>query len=180
MKLIFIVVFGIIAGAGSYSQDLKAVKESSLVQFKIKNLGITVNGKFSGLSSSIKFDPAALSTSSFEAQVEAASINTGIDLRDDHLKKEDYFNVKNYPVIKLVSTKITGSNKEGIYFFFGKLTIKQTSLDISFPFTATATTGGYKFIGDFTINRKAFGVGGSSFTLADKVTIHLDVLAVKS
>ena len=59
----------------------------STVKFKIKNLGVTVTGSLSGLKGKASFDPANLGQSSIESTVDVGTINTGIDLRDDHLKK---------------------------------------------------------------------------------------------
>ena len=67
------------------------------VQFHIKNAGITVDGTLKGLSASVKFDENDLVNSSIYASVKTATINTGIDKRDEHLKKDEYFDVANHP-----------------------------------------------------------------------------------
>ncbi|MBX9783059.1 MAG: YceI family protein [Chitinophagaceae bacterium] len=63
-------------------------------------------------------------------------------------------------------------------FFFGKLTIKDKTLDISFPFKVTAEENAYRFSGSFKIKRRDFGVGGRS-TISNDVNIKLNVLAKK-
>ena len=156
-----------------------ATDTGSSVKFKIKNLGVTISGSFKGLKGNIQFDPSNLPTSTIEATINASTINTGIDLRDDHLKKEEYFDVKNHPQIRFVSTKITPSNKSGTLFVFGKLTIKNITKDISFPFTATPQNNGFLFNGEFKINRRDYTVGGSSFTLGDNLTVQLSIFATK-
>jgi polyisoprenoid-binding protein YceI len=67
------------------------------VVFHIKNAGITVDGSFKGLAASIKFDENDLANSSIYASVKTATINTGIDKRDEHLRKDEYFDVANHP-----------------------------------------------------------------------------------
>ena len=156
------------------------VDSSSSVKFKIKNLGFNVGGSFSGLQGVIKFDPNNLSACSFDVNVDANSVNTGIDMRDDHLRKEEYFDVKKHPRIRITSTKITPSTKAGVLYFFGNLTIKETTKEISFPFTATQQSdGSYHFIGEFKMNRRDFSIGGGS-TISDNLTVTLDVTAKKS
>jgi polyisoprenoid-binding protein YceI len=163
--------------AGSVvSAQYKPVDEGSPVKFKIKNFGINTGGSLTGLKGTIRFDPANLTSSGFDVTVDADKINTDNDSRDAHLKEETYFDVKNYPVIRIVSDRITASNKAGTFVLFGKLTIKGKTRDISFPFTATASAGGYIFKGEFKINRRDFGIGGSS-TLSDNVEIFLEVIA---
>jgi polyisoprenoid-binding protein YceI len=156
----------------------KPVDKGSSISFKIKNFGFNVEGSFSGLEGIIHFDPASLSSDDFDVTVNAASVNTGSEMRDNHLKEEAYFDVKNHPRIRFVSTKVTESNKKGILFVFGKLTIKNTSKEISFPFTATGKDGGYLFSGQFKINRKDFDIGGSS-TISDNLEVILSVEATK-
>jgi polyisoprenoid-binding protein YceI len=162
--LFFIFLYGLTAAP--CRAQFQPLDGGSSVQFKIKNFGFTVTGSFSGLKGYIRFDSANLSVDSFNVSVDAASINTDNDLRDGHLREESYFDVKNHPRILLVSNKITGSNKSGVLFLFGKLTIKKVTRDISFPFTATASEGGLLFKGQFKINRKDFDIGGSS-TISD-------------
>lgn len=152
------------------------VDNGSSVKFKIKNLGVSVGGSFTGLQGKIVFDPSNPSASSFDASVDANSINTGIDLRDDHLKKEEYFDVKNYPKIHFVSTRVT-AGRSGSFNITGLLTIKKVTKEISFPFTATQQGNGFNFSGEFKINRRDFGVGGSSFTLSDNLTVQLNIFA---
>lgn len=147
----------------------------SAVQFKIKNLGFGVTGSFTGLDGKIQFDPNKMPEASFDVSVDANAINTGIDMRDDHLRKESYFDVTKYPRIKIVSTKITSEAKNR-FLFSGKLTIKNRTKEISFPFTAEPHDGGYIFKGSFRMNRKDFDIGGSS-TISDQLEVTLNVYA---
>ena len=91
------------ASSFSSSQSFTPTNAGSAITFKIKNFGATIDGSFTGLKGEIHFDPTQLNSSRFEITLDANSIDTGIDLRNKHLKKEDYFNVKTYPEIKFVS-----------------------------------------------------------------------------
>ena len=94
-------------------------------------------------------------------------------MRDTHLKKEEYFNVDKYPVINFTSTAVSSSTVSG------NLTIKGISKPISFPYTVSKPLKGAGFIfeGSFSINRKDFDIGSSSFSLSDAVTVNLKVKA---
>src|SRR5450432_270340 len=110
MKSVLIV--SIITISGIFALDkYKPEDQGSSVQFKIRNLGFNVNGSFSGLDGNIQFDPNNLAASNFDVSVDANTINTDNNMRDNHLRKDTYFDVKNYPRIRFVSTKITTSNK---------------------------------------------------------------------
>jgi polyisoprenoid-binding protein YceI len=150
---------------------------ASSVKFVIKNFGLTVNGRLSGLEGKINFDPADLKKSLFDVTVEASTINTGMNARDNHLKKKEYLDVEVYPKIHIISTDILPGSKPGTYIARGKLTLKKTTKDIDIPFKVeTLTSGGYKFIGGFTINRREFNVGSSSISLSDFLTVSLAII----
>ena len=160
------------------SQVLRPLDEQSSVKFKIRHFGFNVTGTFTGLQGTIRFSPESLTTGSMDVTIQVNTVNTGIDLRDNHLQKPEYFNVKKYPVIRFVSERITTSTKAGTLFITGKLTIKNVTREISFPFTAVPQQDGYLFSGEFKINRLDFGVGESS-SMADNLTVSLKVFARK-
>jgi polyisoprenoid-binding protein YceI len=154
----------------------RPVDQGSSIKFKVKNFGFNSGGGFSGLKGTIDFDPEKPGDSKFDVTIEANSVNTENESRDNHLREETYFDVKNYPRIHFVSIKIAG--KGGNFTVTGNLTIKKTTKEISFPFTISQEKDGYLFKGDFNINRKEFGIGGSS-TISDNVDVILTVHAQK-
>ena len=152
------------------------IDKSSMLTFRIGNFGFDVNGAFTGFKGTINFDPQNMSASSFDVTVDASTVNTDNNLRDEHLRSTSYFDVKNYPVIHFVSSKITSSGNS--FTAYGKLTIKGKTKDVSIPFTATTGADDYQFKGSFKINRKDFGVGGTS-TISNELEVSLNVLAKK-
>jgi polyisoprenoid-binding protein YceI len=154
----------------------KPVDNGSSVEFKIKNFGINTKGSFKGLQGSISFNIARPADASFDVSIDANTINTENEMRDNHLRAETYFDVKKYPHIRLVSAKITPSDKAGVFLISGKLTIKNTTRDISFPFTAVPANDGYLFKGTFNINRRDFDVGGASI-ISDNLQVQLSILS---
>jgi polyisoprenoid-binding protein YceI len=177
MKKIVCASLLLIISGITFCQDYKPVEEGSSVKFKLKNFGFSTGGKFSGLQGTIHFDKNDLSTSNFDVSIDANSVNTDNDMRDNHLRGDSYFDVKKYPRIRFVSTSVK-AGKENSFEMTGKLTIKNITRDINFPFTITQSADGYIFDGEFKINRKDYGVGGSS-TISDNVTIDLTIVAKK-
>lgn len=177
MKVIFSLILLATAFFSTPAQKFRPLDNQSDVNFTIKNFGLNTNGSFTGLKGSIEFDPSNLASSFFNVSIDVNTINTGIDMRDSHLKKEEYFDATKYPTINFVSTNVTG-NENG-YTVTGKLTIKGVTKLISFPFTAENQNGVIVFKGNFNINRKDFGVGGSSAVLSSSVNVNLKVLAAK-
>jgi polyisoprenoid-binding protein YceI len=178
MKFLFGSLLTLFAVNTSFSQDFKPTDAGSAIGFEIKNFGFNSKGSFSGLDGKISWDPKDPARAIFDVSIDASSVNTDNNTRDEHLRKETYFDVEKYPRIRMVSTGITGPDNAGHYTFSGKLTIKNTTKDISFPFVATALGNDYIFKGGFTINRRDFNVGGGS-TLSNNLTVSLTVLAKK-
>jgi len=155
------------------------VDAGSKVHFVIKNFGIKTGGDFTGLKGSIKFDPVNFAASAFDVSVDANTIDTDNDSRDGHLRKSDYFDVANHKTINFKSTKVVKSTAAGRFYVFGILTIKGVSKPVEFGFGATPKDGGYVFDGEFEINRRHFGVGGSSVSMSDALKVSLSVFAKK-
>ncbi|MBX9783058.1 MAG: YceI family protein [Chitinophagaceae bacterium] len=97
---------------------LKPADDANAVKFTVENLGFTAGGGFSGLAGSILFDENNLQASSFVVTVNAASVNTGNNLRDKHLRDADYFDAVKFPFIKIESVKIAKSVTAGYLVFF--------------------------------------------------------------
>ncbi|MCR8557594.1 YceI family protein [Mucilaginibacter sp. BJC16-A38] len=178
MKRIILLLLTIAATTVCMAQ-YKPVEQSSTIKFTIKNLGIGVDGTFSGFEGVINFDAQNPGISNFDVTANAQTVNTDNGMRDEHLKGSGFFDVKNYPRIRLVSTKITATNKTDVYLAVAQLTIKGKSKSISFPFTVTPSADGYTFKGSFKMNRRDFNVGGASI-VSDELVVFLNVTAKKS
>jgi len=175
MKTFLSLVFFVSCIISVQAQQLKPIDSKSEVKFTVKNFGLNTPGTFKGLKGNIQFNSSDLSSASFNVSIDANTVNTGIDMRDNHLKGEDYFNAEKYPTINFVSTGVKADNNG--YIISGDLTIKGITKNISFPFTAVQQNDGTLFTGNFSINRKDFDVGGGSAVLSNHVDVSLKVFA---
>jgi polyisoprenoid-binding protein YceI len=167
MKNIFAAIALLIISTTAFSQT-KSISNTK-VSFEIKNLGIKTGGTIGGVQGTIAFDPAALTTSKIEATADVNTINTDNSMRDEHLKKDDYFDVAKYPTISMSSVSLkkkSGNNFTGQF----NITIKGKTKLVDVPFTYTDNA----FKGSFKINRKDFAIGGNSMTMGDEVTINFE------
>lgn len=178
MRKIAIILVLLLNGANVlFSQTQWKVTKSS-IGFKIKNAGFTVDGSFGGLTASIKFDESSYLKASIDASVDVNTINTGIDLRNTHLKKEEYFNSTGFPKIYLKSTSFI-KDKDGTFKGVFKLTMKGMTKDVVIPFLYTESGNTASIKASFKINRRDYNVGESSWTMSDDVTINLLVSLTK-
>ena len=92
--------------------------------FAVKHLVIsTVRGEFKSTNGTVKLDEKDPTRSQIEATVDATSINTREEKRDEHLKSPDFFEVQKYPTITFKSTKITKAGGDK-YKVAGDLTMR--------------------------------------------------------
>ncbi len=162
----------------------------SSVGFVARHLMVSkVRGRFATFTGTLTIadDPLA---SKVEASVDIASITTGDETRDGHLKSGDFFEAETFPTMTLVST---GIDKDGSdYVLHTDLTIKGITKPVDFELEFDGVSGdpwgGTRagFSAEAEVNRKDFGLewnvvletGG--VMLGEKVKIQLDVQAVKA
>ena len=147
------------------------------ISFKIKNAGIAVHGKFTGFKSEILFSPDKLSASKIKGSVDAGTLATGINKRNNDIKDEKYLDADKYKLIEGSSIKLY--TKDNDYAGLFNITIKGVTKEIEIPFQFNQLGDLADFTGDFTLNRRDFNVGGSSMTMGDNVTVHILIKAKK-
>lgn len=154
--------------------SVSATAQDFPVRFVIKNAGFKVDGHFDKFTTDVVYDANNLDASKFYGEIQTTSINTDNGKRDKHLRNEDYFEVAKYPTITFTSSNVksAGTNKLTVT---GTLKIKNMSKIVAIPVTLKNVGGKTTFSGELTINRRDYGVGGSSWVLSDKLTIYLDI-----
>ena len=166
------------AQAGTWHID----PNHSAAQFSVKHLGVsTVRGAFSKVTGTVTYDPADPSKDSLEAAIDASSVDTRVEMRDNDLKSAHFFDVQKYPTItfKAKSTRNAGSGKLAIT---GDLTMhgvtKEVVLDVEGPSAPIKDPmGPGQRIGasaSTKINRQDFGISGAPGVVSDEVTITID------
>lgn len=105
-------------------------KSHSQIGFKVRHLGISnVRGAFNEYDATILFDPDDLQSLQVETTINVASIDTGIERRDNHLRSDDFFNAEQYPAMTFVSKGVR--NIDGSTFeLVGDLTIRDVTKEV--------------------------------------------------
>jgi polyisoprenoid-binding protein YceI len=160
------------------------------VGFSVKHMMVsTVRGQFRKFDGKIRLDAKDFAKSSFEGEVDVASIDTGNPDRDNHLRTNDFFDAPNHPKITFKSTNIVARGGND-YVVHGDLTIrgvtKPVALDVEFHGTAKNPYG--KTVTGLSasavINRKDFGVNFNALletggvAVGEKVKLELELEAV--
>ncbi|MCX7744480.1 MAG: YceI family protein [Flavobacteriales bacterium] len=174
-RFISFVITALISAMAS-AQHWNVKSDAVSIEFKIKNFGVWVKGSFSGLQAHIHFDKNRPETSSITATLDASSVNTGIQARDNHLRKEEFFDVKNYPTISYQSAFI--KKKDDKYEMTGTLTMKGVAKTIVIPFIFIEDGGKGVFRASFDIDRTEFGVGAKSGPMGKIVKLEVSVAVI--
>ncbi len=148
---------------------------ASSVAFRIKNAGIWVEGKFTDFNVGIVFDPALPAEGRISGTIQVKSVNTGINARDNHLRKAEYLDADHYPTLSFVSTGIAKTATG--YVAKGNLTIKDVTKAVELPFTVQESGAEATFKANLQIDRRHFHVGGNSWVMGDVVDITLTIKA---
>lgn len=172
MKNILTVILFICFGTTILSQNLTTDTVGTSISFKIKNIGLNVNGNFPEYKIKANFDRDNLSNSYFSGIAIIKSIDTGVQARNKSLQKKDYFHSEQFPEMTLSSSEIKLLDV-GRYEFKGELSIKGKTKTITFPFTTEETDEYIILKGAFEINRRDFRVGKSSLILSKKVRVSI-------
>jgi polyisoprenoid-binding protein YceI len=162
------------------------------VHFKVRHLMVShVRGDFEKISGRIVYDEKDISRSSADITIGAASINTRVAKRDDHLRSPDFLDAAKYPVITFKSKKVEKAG-DGRLKMTGDLTIRgvtrEVVLDVQGPAPPIKDLEGKTRVGGSAstkIDRKDFGltwnkaIESGGVVVGDEVEITIDVEVVK-
>ncbi|MDC0739545.1 YceI family protein [Cognatishimia sp. SS12] len=158
------------------------------VQFSTNHVGwANARGTFNAVSGEIEFDKEDVTKSSVNVVIEAASIDTNLEARDDHLRSPDFLNAEEFPTIEFVSTSIekTG-DRTGL--ITGDMTLvgvtKPVVLDVVWnsesplPWNDAKIKTGFSATG--SIDSKEFGITKmEGFGLGPVINLMIDIEALK-
>ncbi|ADO75524.1 YceI family protein [Stigmatella aurantiaca] len=162
------------------------------VHFTVRHMVISkVRGNFRKFTGTVSLDEQSLGTSSVTAVIETASIDTGVEQRDNHLRSPDFFDAAKFPTITFQSTKVEKGSGDG-FRVTGKLTIRDITRDVVLeaeqlgvgkdPWGNTKAA----FEAKTSIDRKDFGLTwnqaleAGGVLVGEKIEIGLEIQAVKA
>jgi polyisoprenoid-binding protein YceI len=179
--LAFTVLLALAAAAAGQAGTWQIDPNHTSAQFAVRHLGVsTVRGAFTKVSGSAKYDSTDPSKTMLEATIDATSVDTRVEMRDNDLRSPNFLDVQKYPTITFHAkqVKTSGSGKLQIV---GDLAIhgttKEVVLDVDGPSAPMKDPWGNQRIGASAttkVNRKDFGVNGLPGVVGDEITITID------
>lgn len=150
----------------------------------------TVRGQFDEFEGTLVLDGEDPARSGATVTIQTASIATGSEDRDNHLRSADFFDAERFPTMTFTATDVVAHNDED-FEMTGTLTLhgvsKPVTIKTEYQGVVTDPFGNERigFAGETQINRKEFGLNWNAaleaggVLVGEKVKIHLDVAAIK-
>lgn len=173
------------------AQEFAIDAAHSDISFSVRHLVSRTSGHFDKFEGVINLNAEKLEASTVELKIDAASINTGVGDRDNHLRSPDFFDVAKFPEITFKSSKIVKAGDT--YNVTGTLTMHGVAKEITLPVTYNGqakdpwgnTRAGFSL--STVLNRKDFGIvwnktldaGGLMLGEDVNVSINLETIAKK-
>jgi polyisoprenoid-binding protein YceI len=183
MKKVIFITAALLAQVALFAQtkwEVDAVHSN--VKFTVEHLVISeVEGNFKTFNGSMTSAKPDFAGSAINFTVDVNSISTDNDMRDTHLKSDDFFNAAKYPQMTFKSTsfkKISGNK----YLLTGNLTLrdvtKSVKFDVTYGGTAKDGQGNTKagFKATTVINRFDYGLKWNKITEAGGMTVGKDII----
>jgi len=157
------------------------------IYYKIDHFGWSKNmGRFNDAAATLVVDEENPGNSSVEVVIQAASIDTNHEARDNHLRSPDFFNAEEFPEITFESTAIERKD-ETTGTVTGDLTIIGVTKPVTFDFVWHKPTPHFSrtdeihtgFSAELTLNRSEWGMEKFIPGIGDEVTLFLEIEAIK-
>ena len=159
------------------------------VSFSAKHMMITtVRGKFDRVEGTLELDEAQPTRSRGEIRVGAASLSTGFEARDQHLRSADFFDVEKHEWIVVRTTSIQPRDS-GTYKVAADVTIRGETRPVTFDVAYLGTTPGMTgarhagFSARAKVNRKDWGLNwnmaleAGGWLVGDEIKLDIEVAA---
>ena len=173
------------AGSAVAAENYEIDPVHSTIAFRIQHLGVAYTwGRFGAISGTALIDEENPAASTVQVEVKTASIDTGDEKRDKHLRSPDFFDAKTFPVARFSSTSVR--RKGDVYEVTGTFELhgvrKTITLSLERVGSGKDPWGGYRtgFSGRTTIRRSDFnmkwGLGGP---VGDDVELFFDLELIR-
>ena len=144
----------IVAAAAPLHADVTRFRiqsEASEIAFHATSRLMNADGRFSRFAGDVTVDPADLNTARVTVRVEAASLDTGITMRDRHLRSEDFFHVSKFPAITFESLRVEGAGRR--LLVVGRLTLRGVTREVRVPVDVSVAGNRLEARGQFDVKR---------------------------
>ena len=147
--------------AGAQPLRFRIQPEASEITFRATSRLMNAEGRFARFSGDVLADPAVLTGGRVTLTIDASSLDTGIEMRDNHLRSSDFFEVERFPTVAFQSLRIEAAGRRATVV--GRLTLHGVTREIAVPIDVQITSTALVASGEFIVNRGEYGMNYNSF-----------------
>jgi len=171
------------APAPAAAQEYTIDKTHADIVFWVDHLGYSKTwGRFNAMDGTLNLDQETPANSSIAIVIQAATIDTNLKKRDDHLRSPDFFNVEEYPTITFTSTEVTPTGEMSADVT-GDFTMLGVTREITIPVTINklaqhpmqSSKEVVGLSGEVTIDRTDYGMGYGAGPIGVEIPIFIEL-----
>lgn len=149
------------APARAESLRFRIQPEASEITFRATSRLMNAEGHFGRFSGDVVADPAGPTGARINLTIDAASLETGIEMRDKHLRSADFFDIERFPTIAFQSVRVEAAGRRATVM--GRLTLHGVTREIAVPVDVQITETALVASGEFIVNRGEYAMNYNSF-----------------
>ncbi len=147
--------------AGAEPLRFRIQPEASEITFRATSRLMNADGRFARFSGDVMVDPAVLAGARVSLTIDTASLDTGIEMRDNHLRSSDFFDVERFPTVAFQSVRVEAAGRRATVV--GRLTLHGVTREIAVPIDVQITSAALVASGEFIVNRGEYAMNYNSF-----------------
>jgi len=157
-------VLAVLAGIAPAKADplrFRIQPEASEITFRATSRLMNAAGHFGLFSGDVVADPGGPAGARINLTIDAASIETGIEMRDKHLRSADFLDIEHFPTIAFQSVRVESAGRRATVV--GRLTLHGVTREIAVPVDVQITDIALVASGEFIVNRGEYAMNYNSF-----------------
>lgn len=151
----------------------------SQITATFRQMNVPVEGRFTGISGNIVFNPKRPATAQARIEVDTASFDVGAPEYNDELRAKEWLDSSIYPKASFISTRVIaiGPNR---FEASGKFSLKGKTSETKIPFTQRLEGNIWIYEGEFPLSRKFYSIGGPAWdkTVDDQVVVRFRIVTI--
>jgi polyisoprenoid-binding protein YceI len=160
LGVLVLAMLGPTAARGAQPLRFHIQPEASEITFRATSRLMNAEGRFGRFSGDVLADPNSPAGARITVTIEAASVDTGIQMRDKHLRSADFFDVERFPTIAFQSVQVEAAGRRTTVV--GRLSLHGVTREIAVPVDVQITDTALVATGEFIVNRGEYAMNYNS------------------
>lgn len=157
---LLLAMLGTLAAPAAGPLRFRIQPEASEISFRATSRLMNAEGHFGRFSGDVLADPNSPAGARITLTIDAASLDTGIQMRDKHLRSADFFDIERFPTITFQSVRVEAAGRRTTVL--GRLSLHGVTREIAVPVDVQITDTALVATGEFIVNRGDYAMNYNS------------------